>query len=356
VHRDGDEVRVYSRSLHDVTDRVPELVAAVRAMPARSLILDGEAIALQSDGSPHRFQTTMRRFGRGKGPRRSGPTAAELPLSSLLFDCLYVDGASLLALPARARHETLARLVPPAMLPQRIVTADLETAEAFYDATVAAGHEGLMAKSLEAPYEAGSRGFSWLKLKPAHTLDLVVLAVERGSGRRTGMLSNLHLGARGPDGTFVMLGKTFKGMTDANPRLADGDVRQARDRGRRLGRARAARGRRGDRAQRRAVEPALSGRAGAPLRAREALPRGQARRGRRHDRDRARPLRARPQEKMTRAQIKSDMQPNCTFSPVPVAVSSVCAKVAGGGAEDHLRRHALVVVVRRPAPCRRRPC
>ncbi|MEC7524657.1 MAG: ATP-dependent DNA ligase [Myxococcota bacterium] len=213
VHKDGDEVRVYSRRLHEVTDRVPEIVEAARAFPARSLILDGEAIALRPDGSPHPFQTTMRRFGRKSNVAQM---RGKLPLSHLYFDALHVDGETVLDLPARARIEALDAAIAPPHRVRRILTADVEEAEAFFDDAIGHGHEGLMAKSLEDPYAAGSRGFSWLKLKPSHTLDLVIIAVEQGSGRRSGWLSNLHLAARDPEGGgFVMLGKTFKGMTDA---------------------------------------------------------------------------------------------------------------------------------------------
>lgn len=213
AHKRGEDVRVYSRSLHDVTSRVPEIVEAIRAMPARELILDGEAIALRADGTPEPFQTTMRRFGRKLDVERM---REELPLTSLYFDLLYLDGQPMIDAPARARIEALDHAVTIAHRVPRIVSADPEGAARFFDDAVARGHEGLMAKSLDAGYEAGSRGFSWLKLKPAHTLDLVVLAVEQGSGRRSGWLSNLHLGARDPEkGGFVMLGKTFKGMTDA---------------------------------------------------------------------------------------------------------------------------------------------
>lgn len=212
VHKRGDDVRVYSRRLHDVTARVPEIAEAVRAMPARELILDGEAIALREDGSPHPFQTTMRRFGRKLDVERM---RGELPLTSLFFDALLVDGEVLLDRDARARIAALDQAVTVEHRVPRIITSDPERANAYFDDAVERGHEGLMAKSLESPYEAGRRGASWLKLKPAHTLDLVVLAAEQGSGRRSGWLSNLHLGARDPEhGGFIMLGKTFKGMTD----------------------------------------------------------------------------------------------------------------------------------------------
>jgi DNA ligase-1 len=183
-------------------------------MAPREMVLEGEAIALRPDGRPHPFQVTGSRIGRSKdveGARRT------TPLSSFFFDCLYLEGEGpLVALPYAARAERLARIVPGSSLLPRIVTRDVDEADRFLRGALGAGHEGLMAKSLEAPYAAGLRGFHWLKLKSAHTLDLVVLAVEWGSGRRKGWLSNLHLGARDSEsGQFVMLGKTFKGLTDA---------------------------------------------------------------------------------------------------------------------------------------------
>jgi DNA ligase-1 len=213
AHKRGDEVRVFTRSLQEITAAVPETVELVRALPARELILDGEAIALRADGVPLPFQTTMRRFGRRLDVERM---RAELPLSSIFFDCLLVDGRALLDAPARERFAALDALVPAESRVERWVTADAVRAEELFRAVLAAGHEGLMAKALDAPYQAGSRGAAWMKIKPAHTLDLVVLAAEWGSGRRRGWLSNLHLGARDPaTGAFVMLGKTFKGLTDA---------------------------------------------------------------------------------------------------------------------------------------------
>jgi DNA ligase-1 len=212
VHRAGDEVRVFTRSLRDVTAAVPEVAAAVRALPARALVLDGEAIALQADGRPRPFQETMRRFGR---KLEVGRVAADLPVTAWFFDALHVDGEDLAARPARERLAALDAIVPAAGRVPRLVTADCEAAARFLEEAVARGHEGIMAKSLEAAYEAGNRGASWLKVKRAHTLDLVVLAAEWGHGRRCGWLSNLHLGARDPaGGGFAMLGKTFKGMTD----------------------------------------------------------------------------------------------------------------------------------------------
>ena len=214
VHRAGEEVRVFTRQLQDVTERVPELVEWARALPAGELVLEGETIALRPDGRPHPFQVTMRRLGRS---REIATSRRELPLSSFFFDCLYLQGdGPLVSLPYRERFAKLSAAIPEAARLPRIVTGRSAEAEAFLRQSLAAGHEGLIAKSLSAPYVAGQRGFHWLKLKSAHTLDLVILAVEWGSGRRKGWLSNLHLGARDPEsGGFVMLGKTFKGLTDA---------------------------------------------------------------------------------------------------------------------------------------------
>ena len=213
LHKAGDEVRVFTRELQDVTARVPELVEWARALAPRELLLEGETIALRSDGRPQPFQVTMRRFGRSKDVEAA---RRELPLSSFFFDCLHREGeGALIALPYAERMQRLAGVVPEAHLLPRLVTRDQAEAERFLRQSLAAGHEGLMAKSLQAPYAAGQRGFHWLKLKAAQTLDLVILAVEWGSGRRQGWLSNLHLGARDEEsGQFVMLGKTFKGLTD----------------------------------------------------------------------------------------------------------------------------------------------
>lgn len=213
IHRAGDEVTVYTRSLDDVTARLPEVVEATLALPVDDLIADGEAIALRPDNRPHRFQVTASRFG------RSVDIAAALAaqrLSVFFFDILHRDGVDLIDAPTTERLAALDALVPPAQRVDRLLTADPAQAGAFLDATLAAGHEGVMAKAPDAPYAAGRRGAGWLKVKPVHTLDLVVLAVEWGSGRRRGKLSNIHLGARDPaSGEFVMVGKTFKGMTDA---------------------------------------------------------------------------------------------------------------------------------------------
>jgi DNA ligase-1 len=211
VHKGGDEVRVFSRSLHDVTSAVPEVVDAVRQLPARELVLDGEVLALQPNGTPLPFQETMRRFGRRLDVER---LRRELPLTPFAFDCLFLDGQPMTSRPQKARFAALAESAPGLAVPQQIMS-DASEASAFFDLAIGTGHEGLMAKSLEAPYAAGSRGSAWLKIKNVRTLDLVVLGAEWGSGRRRGWLSNLHLGARHARGDgFVMLGKTFKGMTD----------------------------------------------------------------------------------------------------------------------------------------------
>ena len=212
VHKAGAEVRVYTRNLNDVTARVPEIVEVARSSPCDSLILDGEAIALKPDGFPHSFQVTMRRFGR---KLEVEAMRKELPLSVFFFDCLLRNGEGLVDRPAEERFRALSESLPAAAVIPRIVAADRGEAERFFADALRHGHEGLMAKALEGRYEAGRRGAGWLKIKRPNTLDLVVLAAEWGSGRRKGWLSNLHLGARDPaGGGFVMLGKTFKGLTD----------------------------------------------------------------------------------------------------------------------------------------------
>jgi DNA ligase-1 len=211
VHKSGHDVRAFSRALRDVTSAVPEVVEAVRVLPARELILDGEVIALRADGMPLPFQETMRRFGRRLDVAQ---LRAQLPLTPFFFDCLYIDGHPLTAEPQRVRFAALANVAAHRAVPNRIIR-DESAATEFFRIAVSGGHEGLMAKSLEAPYAAGSRGSAWLKIKQVRTLDLVVLAAEWGNGRRQGWLSNLHLGARDPvRNRFVMLGKTFKGLTD----------------------------------------------------------------------------------------------------------------------------------------------
>ena len=209
VHRRGGDVRAFTRNLADITDRVPEVVEAVLALPVDAVVLDGEAIALRSDGRPEPFQVTMSRFGSKTLDKR-------VTLSPFFFDCLHLDGEDLLDLTLAERRTSLVGRVPESMRPATLETSDAEEAERFLERAIAYGHEGVMVKALSAPYEAGRRGAGWLKVKPVHTLDLVVLAAEWGHGRRQGRLSNLHLGARDPEaGGFVMLGKTFKGLTDA---------------------------------------------------------------------------------------------------------------------------------------------
>jgi DNA ligase-1 len=212
VHKQGDEIRIYTRNLNDVASSLPEVLEAVRAIPADDLVLDGEVVALGASGKPLPFQVTMRRFGR---KLNVAELQRELPVYPFFFDCLKLNGRSLADSSTHERLDALASVVPQSMCMPRLVTDNLEAAQTFYADALAQGHEGIMAKSLDAPYEAGKRGASWLKIKRAHTLDLVVLAAEWGSGRRKGSLSNLHLGARGQnEDEFVMLGKTFKGLTD----------------------------------------------------------------------------------------------------------------------------------------------
>jgi len=195
VHKAGGDVRIYTRGLNDVSSAVPEIVEAARALPAGNVVLDGEAIVFDARGRPRPFQITMRRFGRRLEVQK---LRDELPIGAFFFDCLALDGSSIAERPLSERYRTLTQAVPTALRMPRLVTTSQAEAQAFYDAALAAGHEGVMAKSLDAPYQAGNRGASWLKIKRAHTLDLVVLAAEWGHGRRTGKLSNLHLSARNP--------------------------------------------------------------------------------------------------------------------------------------------------------------
>jgi DNA ligase-1 len=212
LHKAGDEVRVFTRTLDDVTARVPEVAEIVLALPVRSAVLDGELIALQPDGRPHPFQVTAGRLGSKLDVERQ---RSAVPLTLYLFDALHLDGEDLIDRGGVERHAALAAVTPVTLRVPRTVTGDPAAAAAFLADTLSRGHEGMLVKSLTAPYEAGRRGTGWLKVKPVHTLDLVVLAVEWGHGRRKGWLSNLHLGARDPEtGEFVMLGKTFKGLTD----------------------------------------------------------------------------------------------------------------------------------------------
>jgi len=212
VHKSGDDVMVFSRALNDVTAAVPEVVEAVRALPARDLILDGEVLSLKLDGRPQPFQTTMRRFGRKLDLERM---RAELPISPFWFDLIYLNGGHLLNEPQSRRFATLAGLAPASFVIPHALTGDPVKARDFLESALERGHEGIMAKSPASAYATGARGRNWLKVKHVHTLDLVILAAEWGSGRRRGWLSNLHLGARDVEkGGFAMLGKTFKGLTD----------------------------------------------------------------------------------------------------------------------------------------------
>ncbi|MGW7260967.1 ATP-dependent DNA ligase [Streptomyces sp. NPDC054834] len=234
VHRDGAAIRVVTRTLDDITDRLPEVTSAALALAGERFILDGEVISFDAAGRPRSFQETAGRVGSRVDVAKA---AEEVPVSPVFFDALAVGGRDLLDLPFAERHAELARLVPEPMRVRRTLVSgpqnpeDIAEAERFLADTLARGHEGVVLKALDAPYSAGRRGASWLKVKPVHTLDLVVLAAEWGHGRRTGKLSNLHLGARTPDGGFAMLGKTFKGMTDAmltwqTERLAELAVRE----------------------------------------------------------------------------------------------------------------------------------
>jgi DNA ligase-1 len=205
VHRQGDDVTVFTRNLNDVTHRLPEVVAAVRGLPVSSVVLDGEVLGMREDERPGAFQDTMARFGADAGRAQV--------LRPWFFDCIHLDGRDLLGAPLHERIAALDGIAPALRIPG-VLTADPEVAARVLAEALAAGHEGVMVKGADSPYEAGRRGKAWRKVKPVHTFDLVVLAVEWGSGRRRGWLSNLHLGALGPDGEPVMVGKTFKGMTD----------------------------------------------------------------------------------------------------------------------------------------------
>ena len=212
VHRADDDVRVFTRTLEDITARVPELVAAALTLRVSSAVLDGEAVALQPDGRPRPFQETSARTASQGDPRGLSELA---PLTAFFFDLLHLDGEDLIDRPASQRNDALAAVTPAGLLVPRLVTSDLTSAAEFFAGAISRGHEGVVVKSLDAPYGAGRRGSEWIKVKPRHTLDLVILAAEWGHGRRRGLLSNLHLGARDPrTGGLVMLGKTFKGLTD----------------------------------------------------------------------------------------------------------------------------------------------
>ncbi len=270
AHRRDGEVRLYTRNLNEITDRLGAVTALVADLPGGDLVLDGEALGVDEDGAPRRFQDTMGDFG------ADGPTGRGRGLSAYFFDVLHAGGAPVVDEPLAVRRELLATLVPPSARLPSIVTADADEAAAFLARAIVAGHEGVMVKSLESRYDAGRRGGSWRKIKPVHTLDLVVLAAEWGHGRRTGWLSNLHLGARGDDGTFVMVGKTFKGLTDDLLRWQTEALQAIDDRDpggrRRLGRPRPTGDGGRDRPRRRAGVDALPGWCGPPLRPRPPIP------------------------------------------------------------------------------------
>jgi DNA ligase-1 len=212
IHVLGTDVRIFTRSLDDITSRTPELVEMARSLGVSSLVLDGEALALRDDGRPQPFQISASRLGSRLDVER---LRASLPLTPFIFDILHLDGEDLIDQPLEERDAILCRTVAERWRVPRIITADLAAANAFVASTLERGHEGVVVKALDSAYEAGRRGTGWIKVKPTVTLDLVILAAEWGHGRRTGWLSNLHLGARDPDsGGFVMLGKTFKGLTD----------------------------------------------------------------------------------------------------------------------------------------------
>lgn len=212
AHKSGDQVAIYSRAMNDVSSAIPEVVQALRALPAHDVILDGEVISLDPAGRPRPFQITMRRFGRKQD---IDSLIGDLPMTPFWFDLLHVNGAPILDQPQADRFSELSRLAPPPNLIPNLIASSPEEAEAFFRSAIETGHEGILAKARDAAYAAGARGQSWLKVKQARTLDLVILAAEWGNGRRQGWLSNLHLGARDTDkGGYAMLGKTFKGLTD----------------------------------------------------------------------------------------------------------------------------------------------
>ena len=277
AHRRGDDVRVFTRSLDDITERVPEVVEAALALGADTLVLDGEAIALDATGRPRPFQETAARTA---SSRSVADLRRQVPLSVFFFDVLHHDGEDLIDAPARERFGRLEELAPPGLLVPRLWADDRESAQGFFDELVAAGHEGVVVKDADAPYAAGRRGAGWVKVKPRHTLDLVVLAVEWGSGRRQGLLSNIHLGARDPaTGGLRHAGQDLQGHDRRDARLADPAVPRARDRAHRPRGARAAGAGRRGRLRRGPDVVALPRRHGAALRPGAALPRGQDGRG-----------------------------------------------------------------------------
>ena len=281
AHIAHGEVRLFTRSLDDITDRLPEVVSVLATLPVRDAVFDGELIALRPDGRPYAFQDTASRAASEVDAHGAGT----VPLSVFLFDVLHLDGKDLIDLPDAERHAALASVVPETMLMPRLVTDSPEEATAFFHDAVARGHEGVVVKSLTTPYAAGRRGAGWIKVKPRHTLDLVVLAVEWGHGRRKGWLSNLHLGARDPEtGGWVMLGKTFKGLTDELLTWQTAAIPRTRRPPRRLDGLRPPGASRRDRLRRRPALPAIPGRRGLEIRPGTALPRRQDSSRSRHDR------------------------------------------------------------------------
>jgi DNA ligase-1 len=211
IHRLDDEVRVFSRRLSDITASMPEIVELARGFPSRAFVLEGEVLAVDVRGRPLPFQELMRRFGR---VHEIEAHRESIPLQLRLFDVLYLDGRVVMELPYEERFAALEKLVPPRLLVERRIATSTDEIVSFLTEAMQAGNEGLMAKRPDAPYAAGKRGKNWLKIKPADTLDVVVLAAEWGHGRRRGTLSNYWLGVRDGDG-WQMIGKTFKGLTDA---------------------------------------------------------------------------------------------------------------------------------------------
>ncbi len=219
VHRHGSDIKIVTRNLNDVTDRLPEVVALVRSLPVNAVVLDGEVLRIRGDGRPASFQDTMSRFGSevpaARPPEEVSPVGSKGFLQAFFFDCMHLDGSDLLDRPLHERAVALSQAVGAHRVPS-IVTDDPAEAQRFADAALDLGHEGVMVKAIGSTYEAGRRGSTWRKVKPVRSLDLVVIAAEWGHGRRQGWLSNLHLAARADDDSgFVMVGKTFKGLTDA---------------------------------------------------------------------------------------------------------------------------------------------
>lgn len=211
IHKQADQVRIWSRRLTEVTASLPEIVDLTRRLDAESLILDGEVVAVANDGRPYPFQELMRRFRRVHGIEAA---SSDIPLKLFLFDCLLVNGASLIDESYEARWQRLTELTRASYQAARMLVSDAAEAEHFLRAALAAGHEGIMAKALQSTYMPGNRGKLWFKIKPAETIDCVIIAADRGSGRRRAWLSNYHLAVANGNEDFAPVGKTFKGLTD----------------------------------------------------------------------------------------------------------------------------------------------